>query len=75
LFLNISSSAGIDNTDMSGIFDRLGSDYTKLRVTSVSGSQLYTEVEKWDNTNKTAQLWVKATYYSNFDNLITYEKE
>ena len=60
LLINLSTSAGTNNYDLSNIFDTIGSDYNKLKIYDSNGLQLYTEVENWDATNKSAQLWVKV---------------
>ena len=60
LLVNLSTSAGTNNYDASDIFDAVGSDYNKLKIYDSDGTQLYTEVENWDATNNSAQLWVKV---------------
>jgi len=74
LLINISSSAGVSGSDMTDIFDTIGSDYTKLKVLDSSNNILYTEVERWDHINESAQLWVKVpTISSSTDTVLTIE--
>lgn len=54
----LGASVGINNFDTQRVFDALGTDYQKLRVTDSNGNDLYVEVEQWDATNKKGLLWV-----------------
>jgi len=62
VFLNTTSGSG--NDDVSDIFDELTSDAnrTKIALTTTDGTtQLYAEIEKWDDANETAILHVSKT--------------
>lgn len=61
--LNISASSGIGSTDLTAIFDKLTQDANrkKIAVTTSDGeTQCYVEIERWDDANEKAVLWVKA---------------
>ncbi len=63
VLLYLSTSSGIDGDDVSFVFDELGSDANrkKIAVTTSDGTtQCYVEVEKWDDANEQAWLWVKV---------------
>lgn len=58
----LGTSVGITDTDVSSIFDEVGSDYLKIAVTSSDGeTQLYVEVEQWDAATEKALLWVSKS--------------
>lgn len=45
--------------DISCIFDELGAEDLKIAITKADGlTELYGEIEKWDDTNEEAELWV-----------------
>lgn len=57
----ISTSSGRNSTDVSAVFDELTLDANrkKIAVTKADGvTQLYVEIEKWDDANEKANLWV-----------------
>ncbi len=59
----LSASSGHSNKDMSCVFDELGSDANrkKIAITKADGiTQCYVEIEKWDDANEKAWLWVKV---------------
>lgn len=59
----ISAASGIGDVDASPVFDELTSDANrkKIAVTSSDGTtQLYVEIEKWDDAGEKAWLWVKV---------------
>jgi len=61
LLLTLGTSVGTGNTDVSSIFDELTSDANRLKIalTKTDGTtQLYGEIEKWDDANETAVIWV-----------------
>jgi len=46
--VHLSNSSGLDDTDISDIFDEIGNDYTKLKVIDTStGKDCFVEVEDW----------------------------
>ena len=57
LLIVISSSSGINNQDLTDIFNEIGNNYKKIRVVSNS-IDLFVEVEFWSDQNKKAILWV-----------------
>ena len=59
----LSASSGLGPGDVSFIFDELGSDANrkKIAVTTDDGTtECYVEIDKWDDANEQAWLWVKA---------------
>ncbi len=64
LMLELGTSVGTGDADVSRIFDELGSDAnrTKIAVTKADGTtELYVEIEKWDDANEVAFLWVSKS--------------
>ncbi len=64
LLLTLGTSVGTGNTDVSCVFDELTSDANrkKIAVTKSDGeTQCYVEIEKWDDANETAVLWVSKS--------------
>ncbi len=63
ILLYISASSGISSEDISCVFDELTSDENrkKIAVTLTDGTtECYVEIEKWDDGNEKAWLWVKV---------------
>ena len=63
ILLYISASSGRLNDNLSFIFTEIGSDGNrkKIAVTTADGTtQCYVEIEKWDDVNEQAWLWVKV---------------
>ena len=61
LRVHISASTGHSSRDVSFVFDELESDDNrkKIALTKNDGeTQLYAEIEKWDDANEQAELWV-----------------
>lgn len=59
LAVPLGASVGVSDSNVTDIFDEVGSDYLKIAVTMDDGeTQLYVEVEHWDATNEKALLWV-----------------
>jgi len=59
----ISAASGIGDVDASAVFDELTSDANrkKIAVTTSDGTtQCYVEIERWDDANEKAWLWVKV---------------
>ena len=64
LMLELGTSVGTNNDDVSSIFDELTSDANryKIAVTKDDGTtEIYVEIEKWDDANETAILWVSSS--------------
>jgi hypothetical protein len=73
VLLYISTSSGIDPDDVSFVFDELGAEKLKLAVTTGDGTtQCYVEIEKWDDANEQAWLWVKVPSISSSTNTTLY---
>jgi len=63
IMVYISASSGINSDDVSCVFDELASDANrkKIAITTDDGTtQCYVEIEKWDDANEQAWLWVKV---------------
>ena len=59
----LSVSSGIGSTDVSAVFDELTSDANRKKIaitTSDGTTQCYVEIERWDDANEKAWLWVKV---------------
>jgi len=64
LLLTLGTSVGTGNTDVSCIFDELQADANrkKIAVTKDDGeTEIYVEIEKWDDANEKAWLWVSKS--------------
>lgn len=64
VLLHISTSCGRNSEDVSFVFDELQSDANrfKIAVTKADGTtQLYGEIESWDDANEEAWLWVSKS--------------
>lgn len=62
--LSLSTSAGTGSTDISSIFNELGSDgnRTKIAITLGDGTtEIYGEIEKWDDAGESAELWISKS--------------
>lgn len=61
----LSADSGINSANMTAVFTRVGANWQKIAVTQADGvTQLYVEVEKWDNANAEAWLWVSRSGWS-----------
>jgi len=68
LLVYLSSSSGINNTDVTFIFDELQNDGNRKKIaitTSDGETECYVEIEEWDDSNEEAWLWVKAPSLNN----------
>jgi len=64
ILLTLGTSVGTGSTDVSAVFDELTSDGNskKIAVTKADEeTQVFVEIEKWDDANETANLWVSST--------------
>lgn len=64
VLVSLSTTAGSGNDDVSDIFDELGSDTNRKKIafTKADGvTQLYGEIEKWDDANEKAWIWVSRS--------------
>ncbi len=63
VLIYLSNSSGIYDDDVEFVFNELQSDANRKKIaltTSDGVTQCYTEIEKWDATNKQAWLWTKV---------------
>jgi len=62
ILVYISTSSGYNSDDVSCVFDELTSDDNrkKIAVTLGEDTECYVEIEKWDDANEKAWLWVKV---------------
>ncbi|MHC4497500.1 MAG: hypothetical protein ACYS21_00135, partial [Planctomycetota bacterium] len=63
ILVYLSTSSGIGSDDVSAVFDELTADANrkKIAVTKSDGTtELYVEIEEWDDASETAWLWVKV---------------
>jgi len=71
LLLSLGTSVGTGSTDVSCVFDELTSDANrkKIAITKTDGTtQLYGEIEKWDDANEKAWIWVsKSDFVLDYD--------
>lgn len=75
VLLNISSAAGKNSVDLSCVFEELETSVNrkKIAVTDSTGTnQCYVEIERWDQSEKSAQLWVKVPDIDNSTDTILY---
>ena len=75
VLVHLSSSSGIDKSDVSSVFETLGTDANRRKIAVTAGdgtTQLYVEIERWDTANKQAWLWVKVPSISNQVDTILY---
>jgi len=71
----LSNSSGRNDDDVSFIFDELqnNANRKKIAITTSDGiSQCYVEIEKWDDANEQAWLWVKVPNLSNITDTAFY---
>ncbi|QQS39292.1 glycosyltransferase [Candidatus Woesebacteria bacterium] len=64
LLLTLGSSVGTESDDVSTVFDELASDANrkKIAVTKSDGvSEIYVEIEKWNDASEQAWLWVSSS--------------
>ena len=63
VMVHLSASSGIGGVDVTAVFDELTSDANRKKIaftTDDGQTQLYAEIEKWDDGNESAYLWVKV---------------
>lgn len=61
----INSAAGQSNDDLTCIFDEVGANSQKIAVTKSDGTtQIYVEIEKWDNVGEDALLWASKSDFT-----------
>ena len=58
VLLNISDGSGINDGDISSVFDAIGESYLKIAITNSSMlDEYFIEVESWDGVGELAYLW------------------
>jgi len=77
VLIYLSAASGVEDDDVSCVFDELTSDDNrkKIAVTKSDGTtQLYVEIEKWDDANEKAWLWVSKSDWvvSNSEDTVIY---
>jgi hypothetical protein len=72
--IQLNSSSGITDVDVTAVFDELTSDANrkKIAVTDSSYRQLFVEIEKWDDANEQAVLHVKVPEVSSSSDTTLY---
>lgn len=63
--VEINSSSGQSNQDLTPVFDEVGGNYLKIAVTDDNDNQLYVEVDEWWSGSEQARIWVKVVSVSN----------
>jgi hypothetical protein len=59
----LSKASGVSSSDVSFVFDHLASDANRKKIAVAVGddqTECYVEIEKWDDANEEAWLWVKV---------------
>lgn len=65
LLIHLSKDCGKNGQNLTAVFDEVGENSKKIAVTKDDGiTQLYVEIEKWDEVNKEAWLWVSKSDWS-----------
>ncbi len=75
ILLNLSSSSGYNNEDITDIFIELETtnNRKKIAVTDYTGTaQCFVEIENWSHAEHSAQLWVKVPEISSIVDTILY---
>jgi len=63
ILIHLSTSSGIGSDDVSCVFDELGNDANRKKIAITTDDEVtecYVEIEKWDDANEEAWLWVKV---------------
>lgn len=61
VLIYLSIASGRNDDDVSFVFDELHANRKKIAVTESDGTtECYVEIEKWDDVNEQAWLWVKV---------------
>lgn len=75
VLIYLSNSSGRLDDNLTCIFDELQSDSNRKKIAVTTDSpltQCYVEIEKWDNMNKQAWLWVKVPNISDNEDTVLY---
>jgi len=71
----LSAASGIGDVDVSAVFDELTEDGNrkKIAITTSDGiTECYVEIEKWDDANEKAWLWVKVPSVASGSDTVLY---
>ena len=64
VLIKLGHNVGVDGQDLGVVFDELTTNSLKIAVTDEDGTtQMYVEVEKWDNTVPEAVLWASSSTF------------
>ncbi len=75
VMVHLSASSGITSADVSAVFDELTSDANRKKIAVTSSdaeTELYVEIERWDDANEEAWLHVKVPSVSSSADTILY---
>ncbi len=75
ILVNLSSSSGLNNEDITEVFTHLGSTVNrkKIAITDYTGiGQCYVEIERWSQAEHSAQLWIKVPEISSTSDTTLY---
>lgn len=74
ILIYLGNSSGCNKDDVTFIFDELQSDTNrrKIAVTTKDNTQCYVEIEKWNDANEQAWLWVRVPNISSVVNTNLY---
>jgi hypothetical protein len=73
VMIHLSDSCGIGGTDLSEIFDDLGTNSKKIAITTSGGTtQCPVEIENWDNVGEKAVLHTKVPVIGATDDTVLY---
>jgi len=62
VLLKLGESVGLGSKDVRSIFTEVGASSKKIAITKTDGTtEIYAEIERWDNTNKLAEIWVSKS--------------
>ena len=65
VLVHLGAASGLTSADTTDLFNELGSNQKKIAITRSDGlSQLYVEIESWNEASQEAWLWVKVPYVS-----------
>ena len=71
VLLYLSDSSGIGSDNVSFVFEEIANDANRKKIAVVlddDATECYVEIERWDNANKQAWLWVKVPTIATGDN-------
>ncbi|HWQ96080.1 MAG TPA: DUF2341 domain-containing protein [Candidatus Methylomirabilis sp.] len=72
ILINLNKISGINSINTGAIFNELGTQYKKISIKTSGGTELYAEVEKWNNSGKEAWIWVNVPSISSTSDTVLY---